>query len=249
MRKSLILMVLFFGLWVGVGAQTPAPLAERIRNIAWSPNGNRIAYSIGQDICDIPNGYHVLIIDSVSSEMIWDLPLDRCLFNDLDWSPDSTRLAGASGDTLGFRVWDVSTGQMVAIAISGSQGHLSIDWHPQMKVLFTTSMGGMGNLYEAETAVFIKALNTPATSASWNPDGTQLASVSYYENDVYITDVASGVIEKTLTGHTDTLSSVDWSSDGENLVSVAYDEGVNIWDAQSGQLLRTIEISSAHEAE
>lgn len=249
MCKSLVLVMLFFGLWAGVGAQTPEPLAERIRDIAWSPDGEMIAYSIGQEICDIPNGYQVLIINSVSSEMIWDFPLDRCLFSDLDWSPDSTRVAGASWDTLGFRVWDVSTGEMVAIAISGSQGHYSIDWHPYQNSVFSTTLGTRGSVFDAATGERLMYLNTPATSASWHPDGTKLASVSYYENDVYITDVASGVIEKTLTGHTDILFSVDWSPDGEKLASVSDDGRVNIWDAQTSQLLRSLEISGAREAE
>ena len=87
--------------------------SDRVRAVAWSPDGSRIA-SAGADqtvqIWDIITGNHICTClghtDTVSA---------------LAWSPDSQRIASASNDKT-VQVWDADNGQKICTCM----GHL--DW-------------------------------------------------------------------------------------------------------------------------
>jgi WD40 repeat protein len=54
-------------------------------------------------------------------------------------------------------------------------------------------------------------------------------------------DPAGGALLRVLTGHTDSVRSVNFSADGQFIVSASNDKTVRIWDAPSGALLKTLE--------
>ena len=55
-----------------------------------------------------------------------------------------------------------------------------------------------------------------------------------------LSPAASGRLARTLEGHSDWVRSVSWSPDGGQLVSGSSDNTVRVWDAASGELLRTL---------
>ena len=175
-----VFLVLFLVVLSSTKALAQIPQTQYLQAVLWSPDGTLIAYSTGEDVCNPPVPASVFIVNATTGNIIKTLPIGDCTILDLAWSSDSTRLAGASGDGLGFRVWDVGTGLMTAIAPSGGQGNLSVDWNPSSNEIFVSDIGGGGNIYNPTTGEFIKYLPISSTDADWSPDGTRIGSVSYY---------------------------------------------------------------------
>jgi WD40 repeat protein len=71
-----------------------------------------------------------------------------------------------------------------------------------------------------------------------SPDGKQIAfATSSY---VHVFDVISGKFAYSLIGHRGFISSLAWRNDGKYLLTSSYDNTVKIWQAGTGQVLRTV---------
>ncbi|KAJ1656702.1 ribosome assembly, partial [Coemansia sp. RSA 25] len=73
-------------------------------------------------------------------------------------------------------------------------------------------------------------------SASFSPDGSQLASGSG-DTTVRIWDLATETPRHTLKGHKNWVLSISWSPDGKTLASGSMDNTVRLWDPRTGKEL------------
>ncbi|KAJ2789484.1 ribosome assembly, partial [Coemansia linderi] len=73
-------------------------------------------------------------------------------------------------------------------------------------------------------------------SASFSPDGSQLASGSG-DTTVRIWDLATETPRHTLKGHKNWVLSISWSPDGRTLASGSMDNTVRLWDPRTGKEL------------
>ena len=61
------------------------------------------------------------------------------------------------------------------------------------------------------------------------------------DKTVKIWNAATGQVENTLQGHSDSVRSVAFSSDGSRIVSGSADETVKIWNAATGEVENTLQ--------
>ena len=76
-------------------------------------------------------------------------------------------------------------------------------------------------------------------SLSFSPKGNMLVSGSFDEA-VFLWDVRSGRIMRSLPAHSDPVGGVDFNRDGTLIASCSSDGLIRIWDAMTGQCLRTL---------
>ncbi len=75
---------------------------------------------------------------------------------------------------------------------------------------------------------------------SFSPDGRTLASGGSWDATIRLWEVSTGRHLRTLTGHTDWVTSVSFSPDGRTLASGSDDATIRLWEVSTGRHLRTL---------
>ncbi len=212
-----------------------------VTSVAWSPDGSMIAVGYGTNQCvpDRPDLYIIEIIDTVTNQTIHTLQGSKCSVVALTWNSNSSKLASASEDEIGIRIWDVSNGQLLVTKQVMLQGSLGVSWQPGGNNLAITDYGEVVMLLDSLTGDVLSEV-ARGTVVDWNPDGTKIVSATDSEDKVFVTNVVTLETLLTLNGHTQSISAVDWSPDGTKLASGSVDNTVRIWGAETGNPLFTL---------
>ena len=111
---------------------------------------------------------------------------------------------------------------------------------PDGSRIASTSEDNTIMIWDAENGKLLKTMEIPgASSLVFSPDGHRIAAINY--QTVMILDVDSGELLHTLEGHTFSIKSICYSHDGRRIVSASLDDTAKIWDAESGELLLSLE--------
>lgn len=201
-----------------------------LRDLAWDPNGLRVATAAEDGI--------TLIFDSEAGDLLQSLTGHSDVVTSVAWNPAGSRLATSSYDGTGI-VADPVSGRTLHV-LRGHSGRVSgIEWDPDGVRLLTVSDDGVGRIWNSQTGVELTTLegHTAAVlSGEWSPDGSRIVTSSQ-DNTARIWNSDSGELAFVLSGHTDHVFYAFWNNAGDRIVTAGRDNTARVWDAANGQEL------------
>jgi WD40 repeat protein len=178
------------------------------------------------------------------------------------FSPDGRRIVTGSDDRTA-RVWDVQTGEQIAILRDHTAPVRSAVFSPDGLRVVSTQMAQRsrgdtsGNnlvtsndrivlLWDAQSGRVIRRFEghtEQVYGATFSPDGRQIVTASA-DGTARIWDVATDKAT-ILDGHSSSVVSAAFSSQGDRIVTASLDETVRVWDAEAR---KTIAVLKGHSA-
>ena len=192
-----------------------------------------------------------------SLKTLKNAPGDTVFVYSMEFSPDGQTLAGG-GDEISseghvIRLWDVTRGTLLHTLTGHNGSILSLCFSPDGQTLASGNGANSWNegdlgmtdyliqLWHVTTGKLQKTLIGDfgaVSSLGWSPDGQTLASGGgnshgdppWTDYKVRVWDVATGELQRTLTGHTGEILNVRFSADGQTLASGSADGTVLLWE-------------------
>ncbi|MGA9159268.1 MAG: BTAD domain-containing putative transcriptional regulator [Actinomycetota bacterium] len=199
----------------------------------WSPTGVFVTEGVKDsgviDIRDGETGQSILSFEGHDGDV-----------NDVAFSPDGSMLA-STGDDGTLKVWDPSTGDLLASAsgagavvgpsFSADGSLVAAGWHEDF--------GGVVQVMDLSTGRVVKTLGIDGPiDTAFSPDGKRLAVASFWQ-DGAVFDLETGEEAFELNGTTNSIvvvhGGVSWSPDGR-FIAATRSDGAGVWDAGTGRL-------------
>lgn len=219
--------------------------------VAFSPVKNEIATGSSD-----PKGY-VSIWNADTGELVRTLPGHGDGVLSVAYSRDGRRLLTASFDNTA-RLWNADTGQLIRTLAGHTWWVWSAAFSPDEKQIVTASQDGTALVWSVENGQHGPSFmghQGPVYAAAFSPDGEHVVTGGYDKRVLmwkpsdlvpfnYEGLVAGEKIPapryQALDGHLGAVRSVAYSHDGKLIVSGGHDNTVRVWNAQFGQLVKTL---------
>jgi WD40 repeat protein len=212
-----------------------------------SPDGRLVAASVAI-------GKTVSLWNAATGKPVRELgPHEKEIYC-IAFSPNGRFLAAGS-DLATVIVWDVNSGERMALMSGGGQNRTE-------SVVFSTdgtvvlAGGGWGvrdnqyvRLWDWRAQVLLRnivAHTSLLNRVAVSPDGSRFASCSGDAAGEYTIKIWSGNNDAALVlqGHAESVQDIGFSPDGTRLISGSWDETVRLWDVMSGAQLHKVDIGA-----
>jgi WD40 repeat protein/serine/threonine protein kinase len=157
------------------------------------------------------------------------------------FSPDGSSIS-STGDDHTVRLWNAQTRQpLITIAEHGSV-YMAV-FSPDGRYLLTGSNDETARLWDVKTGQLVRSFVGTGTggwiyAVAFSPDGKQLV-MGGDDRIARLWDVKTGQVILTLSGHTETVTSLVFSPDDRYVLSGSYDKTAQLWDVQTKEIVRT----------
>ena len=217
-----------------------------ISSISFSPDGKTIVS--GSD-----DG-NVRLWDVLTGERLQTFTRNANQVLSVAFSPDGKIIASGGDDTseegpgVGIHLRDAHTGELLKVLEGNKYGTLSVCFSPDGKTLASGGDRSSDNillLWDVDTGEPIETFRSHErfgsfTSVTFSPDGNIIASASR-DKTIRLWSPHTGLLLKTISGHTEPVNSVIFSPDGKLFISAAAD-GIRVWDTDTNELIKFLPV-------
>ena len=172
--------------------------------------------------------------------------------SDVAFSRDGKRIASCSFDDT-VRIWDSATGKELhvlrghdqhyveGVAFSANGKWLASAGWDQKVVLWNAATGHKVRTYKVAGGGEFAGCVAFSPDSKWLVVAGELV-IAGDDEAIYILDVATGKVQRTLRGHVNGIFSVKFSGDGKVLATAGSQEGeIILWDFATGRKLQTLQ--------
>ena len=230
--------------WIDAGAPGPAPgetvptATVALPKIAPKARPREavyaVAYAPGPKLLAVARDGRVELVSAEHRGVVRRLDGHRGKVNDLAFSADGSRLAGAAGEPGArgeARLWNVADGALVRTFEGHGDAVYAVALSSDGRTLATGSYDQKVILWEAETGKQVWELdghNAAVYDLAFRPDGRVLASAAA-DRTVKLWDVAAGKRLDTLSESAKELHAVAFTPDGGRLAAGGVDNRIRVW--------------------
>jgi len=186
------------------------PLRGFVAAVAWSPDGNRIAFG---------DTHHIRICDAKTLRLIHVLVGHVGAVTSLAWAPNGQHLVSSGVDGT-VRLW-TSSGAPVRVVSQQRVGVYQVAFDPEGTRIASAGGDGVARVFglDGKQQVAFTKHNSPVRCIAWSPDGQWLASGD--NNRTVRLWQADGNPGSVLAGHFGPVVAIAWSPDGKQIVSAS----------------------------
>lgn len=154
----------------------------------------------------------------------------------------SGRYAVSGGLDNTARVWDLTTGKVMATMRGHTKQIWGVDFHPDNRHVITASWDTTARLWDIKTGAEEKRFTQPVdvNGVAISRDGKRIL-VGCDNRTLYIWDALTGAELNRLTGPTGYVYAVAFAPDGRLVACGSVDKSVHIFDMITGQTVRVLQ--------
>ncbi|MBX6312653.1 MAG: PD40 domain-containing protein [Isosphaeraceae bacterium] len=216
-------------------------LAERIYDIAYSPDGKWLATASGD-----PGQYGAAKLwiaePDGGGKPVRDLVETTDAVFAVAFSPDSQLVAAAGADRA-IRIWEVETGKLLATIEDHADWIFDLAFSPDGKRLVSASRDKTSKVFDVEKKEALVTFPGHAETVytvGFSPDGKQIASGGG-DKQVRLWDPANDAKAiRALGGFGGPVFRLQYHPDGKSLIACGADKTIRVFNPANGAALRTL---------
>jgi WD40 repeat protein len=198
-----------------------------VSNVAYTPNGRSFTAAFTGSLQDEDS---IVFWDTTTWEITRTIktgPIQSVAF-----SPNGELIA-TSPDRYAIKIWRVSNGLPLLTLHTTFPGAVnSLAFSPDGGELATGHYDGTIRIWKSDDGELLHEMQAPGVieSLAYSPGGAVLATGdSYQDNNIRLWDAETGLLLRTLEGHTVAVVSLAFSPEGQFLASGSYDGELRLW--------------------
>ncbi len=204
--------------------------ADRVRSVAWSPDGTHIV-SAGDDKT-------AQVWEAVTGDHRFSYSGHADRVNAAAWSPVGKLIASASSDST-VQLWEAETG----LSLFTCRGHRdrvnAVAWSPDGKLIASASDDKTVHVWEAATGQHLFTYRNHSDwvrALAWSPDGKRIASAGD-DSTVHVWEATTRrnmfLSKQVYRGDSQRIRALAWSPDSRLVASASDDKTVHVWKLAS----------------
>ncbi len=213
--------------------------------VTWQDEGRPGSLALSSDgrriVVGDYSGMPARLYDGETGALLARLAGHTAMVYDVEISPDDRVVATTSYDKT-VRFWRAQDGEPMGPVLSVGARVTAVAFDPRApRVAVSTELGEV-RFYDRERGTLLDSFPAHATwieDISFSPDGTRLLTAGRQDHTGKIWDLERRGAPVLLTGHSDNLIRAAFSPDGATVATASVDGTARLWDARSGELLRT----------